>query len=333
MTTAETRITFFHLPREVRDTIYDFALGFRQLELRYGCLSFLISPPVPEIVWPSLDGLPLWLLTSRAVRDESINVLLRTRRISPSSSTHRCKRPPRRTGRCFPEWHPPILTWRQRMRMREKPQQRLGRTLQQRTRNSSTTLKEATPHISARPPPTLSCNPVSQSLLLHPGSVRHMLLNFPTKLDVQRALYYAYDLTYRNNIHPWIEFLAMVHPFIHPSNLCLTLTWDAEYKEYLEPYFDWPVEWLGQFEHVEVILLAREAQSAELKQRIESVVYKLVKGSKEDVKLVIWAMEPVYEKPTLPPCDLHGEACPHIELQRPRRGEISRYTMHVKAPI
>lgn len=329
MTMAETKITLFHLPREIRDVIYELALGFHQLRLRYGCNGFLISPPVPEIVWPSVEGLPLWLLTSRTIHDEGVNVLLRTRHISPNTPMHRHKRAPSRTRGCFPGSHLPKLTHRQRVSRRaEQQQQRSETTSQQATTHTTTPLKEATP---ASSPPTLSCSPVSQSLLLHPGSVRHMVLNFPSKLDFERAPHYFYDLTYRNDVRPWIELLDMVHPFVHPSNLRLTLTWDAKNPEYLEPYFDWPAEWFGQFAHVVVTLLATEAHSAELKQRIEEVVDRLLKRSENHMRPAIWAMGPVYEEPALPPCEMHGDACPHIGLQRRRRSETSRYSLQMTA--
>lgn len=76
---------------------------------------------------------------------------------------------------------------------------------------------------------------------------------------------------------------------------------------------------------VDVALLVTETNSAKLKQRIEGVVKKLVGGQHKDSVPATWSVEPVYEQPTLPSCEVHGEACPYLDLQQPRLSEVSRH--------
>jgi hypothetical protein len=328
------RVTFFHFPRELRDLIYNYALGPNQRCFRYGRLGFLVSPVIFEPTSPTLNGLPPWLLTSRTLCDEAVALILQTRRFSPSTIAHQCKLPLPLKPRCIAPWHPPRLTGRQRARMKLEQRQHRVREFEKasgdatpKPRRAIALHKTIPTNTAAKPAPTLSCTSISQSLLLHSGSARHIALNLPVNLTFQRSPACAYDITIINDTRPWYEFLAAMHPFLHPSALYLALTWDAKEPHHLEPYFDWPEEWLGRFVRVDVVLLATEANSGEIKQRVEAVVNKVVRDRRKNRTPAIWGMEPVYEQPTLLPCELHSEMCPDIDLQRPRLSEISRYTL------
>jgi hypothetical protein len=334
MTEETPRVTFFHLPRELRDLIYDYALGANQLCFRYGRLGFLVSPTVLEPTLSPLNGLPLWLLTSRSICDEAVTLILLARRFNPNTTVHQCEPPLPLKPRCIAPWHPPRLTRSQRARMNLEQRQHQVREFERQLGNTipkprrATTVRKTIPAMAAaKPSPVLSCSTMSQPLLLHLGSVRHITLNLPVNLTFLRSPAFAYDITIINDTRPWYEFLVTIYPFLHPLDLQLTLTWDAEEPEHLEPYFDWPVEWLGRFLRVDVALLATEADSAELKQRIEVVVHRLTMNRHQDSTPAIWGMELVFQEPTLPPCEVHGEACPHVHLQRPRLSEISRYML------
>lgn len=122
-----------------------------------------------------------------------------------------------------------------------------------------------------------------------------------------------------------------MHPLLHASDLHLTLTWHAKEPEYLGPYFEWPGEWLGRFARVDVALLTTLVISVDVQQRIEVLVSRLVGDRRKNLISLIWSVESVYKQPTLLPCEVHGEACPHIHMQRPRLSELSRHTLTVPA--
>lgn len=74
---------FHHLPRELRDIIYDHAFGSTPYVLSHGALSIKIGPRSTSSSTDIVIGLPQWLLTSRDVCSEAVDVLLHTRWISP----------------------------------------------------------------------------------------------------------------------------------------------------------------------------------------------------------------------------------------------------------
>lgn len=186
------------------------------------------------------------------------------------------------------------------------------------------------PKVSARLATILSCSPVSQFLLLDAGNIRHIALNLPVNVTYQSSPLYAFDMTTKNDIHSWTEFLTMIHPRLHPTDPRLILTWDAKAPQHLESYFEWPEEWRGKFTHVGMTLLTTEANSVELKKRLVAVAEILLMRQINEMP-AFSGMEPVYEEPTRPPCEVHGETCPHFHLQQPRRSEMSRYTLRMAA--
>ncbi|KAF3047297.1 hypothetical protein E8E11_008209 [Didymella keratinophila] len=97
---------------------------------------------------------------------------------------------------------------------------------------------------AAKPAPTLTCSIISQSLLLHSRNVRHIALNMPVNLAFQRSPAFFHDITIINDTRPWYK---LMRPFLHTSDLHLTLTWDAKEPHHLVPYFNLPEEWLGRF--------------------------------------------------------------------------------------
>lgn len=337
MTKEDTKATIFLLPRELRDVIYSHAFGSYQRFFHYGRLGFLTSPDpnVSERASPDIEGLPLWILTSRSICDEAIAFLLRTQRFTPNTPTHQCQPPPRRSDRCTAPWHPPRLTGRQKSRLKHEQRQRerimRGESVKPQLRKPRAAHAVYLPKSDAQPAPALSCSPVSQSLLLHPNSVQHIALNVPVNLTFQRSPGYAFDITLVNDTSPWLEFLALVDPFVRAPRLRLTLTLNARQPEYLAPYFEWPGEWAGRFEEVRVVLLATDASSLEMKGRVEEVVGKLVGRGRQDGGWLGWRMEEVFEKSALPPCEAHGEICPYREVQRSRRSELSRYLLQVES--
>jgi hypothetical protein len=323
-------VTFFSLPRELRDAIYIHALGSCQRSFHYARVGFLLSPSAPEPTQECTIGLPPWLLTCHSICDEAVDPLLRVWRFSPNTTVHQCKPSPPLKGRCIAQWHPPCLTMRQRAHMKLEQQQHPQREFKKQL-GRKVPKRHIPSYTSAKPATVWSCSPVSQSVLLHADSVHHIAFNLPVNLTFQRSTYYALNITVVNDVRPWFEFLAIVYPFLRASDLHLTLSWDSKEPEHLEPYFEWPQEWLGRFARVDVALLAAEAHSMNMKQRIEVVVKKLVGDRRKGREPTIWNMEPVYEEPTLPPCEVHGEACPHLELQRTRRSEMSKYIFSVSS--
>ena len=338
MTQENARITFFHLPREIRYIVYDHALGPNQRCFHYDRLGFLVSPTVLKPTSPTLNGLPAWLLTSRSFCDEAVALILQTRRFSPNTTTHQCKPPLPLKSRCIAPWHPPRLTTRQRARMNLERQHQVREFEKQlgdatpKPRKATALRKTVPTEAAAKPAPMLTCSTVSQPVLLHSGSVRHIALNVPVSLSFLRSPAFAYDTTIINDTRPWHEFLATIYPFLHPSNLHLTLTWDTKEPEHLEPYFDWPEEWFGRFARVDAALLATEANSAKRKQRIEASMDELIEGRRENRVPATWCMGPVFEQPTLSPYEVHGEVCPHMHLQRPRLSDFDMHTLSMYQP-
>lgn len=328
MTESIPGVTFFHLPHELRDLIYDHALGPNQRCFRYGRLGFLVSPVGLELTSPTLNGLPTWLLTSRTICNETVALISRTQMYSPSTTTHQCKPPLPLKPRCIAPWHPPRLTGRQRARMKLEERQHQVCEFEKQLVDAPPKPRRTNPTRAApKSAPILSCSTVSQSLLLHTGNIRHIALNVPANLTFERSAAYAYDITIINDTRPWCEFLETVNPFSHLSNLHLTLTWDAKEPQHLEPYFDWPEKWLGRFAYVDVALLATEADCGDMKERIESVVNNLFGAPHKYRKPAVWSPEPVYEEATMPPCEVHGEFCTHIYLQQPRLSGVIRHTV------
>jgi hypothetical protein len=127
---------------------------------------------------------------------------------------------------------------------------------------------------------------------------------------------------------PLADFLAFIQPFIHPSSLRLTTHWRGFIGE-LDQYFEWPEEWSGRFRSVDISLACRDYDVEETKEQIEKLAIKLV-GRQESKEKELWRMYPVWIEPSLPLCEVHGEACMRVRWARRRRSDVSRYVLRIE---
>lgn len=87
---------FFHLPREVRDQIYDFAFGSDTFTIKYAALDFRITPTYyhPKDVLPLRyippppRGIPAWIRSCKHICVEALELLGRLRAFEPIVLDH-----------------------------------------------------------------------------------------------------------------------------------------------------------------------------------------------------------------------------------------------------
>lgn len=83
MTTIERKVNLFHLPRELRDVIYDHAFGPGSHACSYAAFTVIIGQHSASSGTDAINGLPQWLLTTKVICKEAVELLLRTRWFSP----------------------------------------------------------------------------------------------------------------------------------------------------------------------------------------------------------------------------------------------------------
>ena len=74
--------------------------------------------------------------------------------------------------------------------------------------------------------------------------------------------------------------------------------------------------------------LLREADSEEMRHRLEGLAKSLVRRQGSDTIQTLWRME-VSQEQIVPPCAVHGEQCLHTHLQQPRCREVKQYSLQV----
>ena len=83
---SQSHSLFFRLPREIRDEIYERALGTTSTTLKHGDLTVVVTPTAPTALTTSRNlattdtiGLPAWFLISKQVCSEALGVFGNTR--------------------------------------------------------------------------------------------------------------------------------------------------------------------------------------------------------------------------------------------------------------